>query len=141
MRLNAQPSTRPSTRTSSVLPRPGTLSISTWPSARSDVKTPRTSLLLADEDLADLAEDAVGPAHDGGRTLLGVLGERGGGLGRIGIPLDQSWRIVLVFIHSLVAFFRLWGHSRGDACGSEASEAGPAVPAAGSCAALAEAVG
>ena len=44
MRLNEQPSTRPSTRTSSVLPSPGTLSIKTWPSARSDASTPRTSV-------------------------------------------------------------------------------------------------
>ena len=64
MRLNEQPSTRPSTRTSSVLPSPGTLSIRTWPSARSDVKHAAHQLALTDEDLVDLAEHALGPAHD-----------------------------------------------------------------------------
>ena len=38
----AQPSTRPSVRTSRVFPSPGTLSIRTWPSASNAARTPWT---------------------------------------------------------------------------------------------------
>ncbi len=43
MRPNWQPSTRPSVRTNSVLPKPGTLSISTCPLENSATSVPSTS--------------------------------------------------------------------------------------------------
>ena len=54
MRPKRQPSTRPSVRTKSVLPSPGTLSISTWPLEKRATSVPSTSSAWPTKIFSDL---------------------------------------------------------------------------------------
>ena len=66
MRAKLPSNVRASARTSSVLPRPGTPSSSTWPPASSAVNVCSTTLVLADDRLVDLvAKRADDPARGG----------------------------------------------------------------------------
>ena len=63
-RLNERSSTSLSVRISIVLPRPGTPSSSAWPPASTQVRMPRTTCVLADDDLADLILDLLRDADE-----------------------------------------------------------------------------
>ena len=49
---------------SSVLARPGTPVIRQWPPVNSAINTSSMTVVLPDDDLADLAEDALAPGGD-----------------------------------------------------------------------------
>ena len=78
-----------SVRSSVVLPRPGTPSSKTWPPARRQMRTPSTTSLLADDDLADFAahqiEVAGGELESGVRHLYILAVELSAWL-RVGFP-------------------------------------------------------
>ena len=59
MRPKWQPSTRPSVRTNSVLPRPGTLSTNTCPLENSATERTQHEFVLSHEDLADLTHHPI----------------------------------------------------------------------------------
>ena len=58
MRLNSQPRTRASVRTSSVLATPGTPSISAWWPVKMAIRQASTTACLADDDFGDLGASA-----------------------------------------------------------------------------------
>ena len=87
MRPNWQPSTRPSVRTNSVLPKPGHALDQHVPAGEQGHQRAQHQFVLADEDLADLGRDAV--EELAAWAVFGPLGSLAGrldgfGRGRVG---------------------------------------------------------